>query len=162
MLYNTPLIFIENTDSTDKAKVRFHVPGENSVLYLADDAIYPGLTSRTTMYKRPLQLTIALTTPLLLLGLMLTLGNAQSSGAAYLVKDINPGLDQSSPGWWTNLNGTFFFFADDGVQGNELWKSDGTAVEYIAGNVENAELQASFLPYPARQQYLSDLKRMTT
>ena len=44
-----------------------------------------------------------------------------------MVKDINPGAESSAPGKpvaaWQN---TFFFGADDGVNGYELWKSDGT------------------------------------
>ena len=31
------------------------------------------------------------------------------------------------PGYLTNLNGTLFFTANDGVHGSELWKTDGTA-----------------------------------
>jgi len=42
-----------------------------------------------------------------------------------LVKDINPGGD-SYPQYLTNVNGTLFFTADDGIHGWELWKSDGT------------------------------------
>jgi ELWxxDGT repeat protein len=62
-----------------------------------------------------------------------------------LVKDIYPGTKQSY--WWgyggdkyyfdhpnssspnnlTNVNGTLFFTANDGVNARELWKSDGTA-----------------------------------
>jgi ELWxxDGT repeat protein len=41
------------------------------------------------------------------------------------VKDINPGGD-SYPPYLTNVNGTPFFSADDGIHGWELWKSDGT------------------------------------
>jgi ELWxxDGT repeat protein len=47
-----------------------------------------------------------------------------------LVKDINPGGDGSldwSFNALTNVNGTLFFVADDGVNGRELWRSDGTA-----------------------------------
>src|SRR5262249_41651883 len=47
-----------------------------------------------------------------------------------LVKDINPGTVYygmypagSSPGNFTNVNGTLFFSADDGALGEELWKS---------------------------------------
>src|SRR5437764_7940896 len=43
-----------------------------------------------------------------------------------LVKVINPtGTSFSGP--LVNVNGTLFFSADDGVHGQELWKSDGTA-----------------------------------
>jgi ELWxxDGT repeat protein len=54
-----------------------------------------------------------------------------------LVKDINPGpgpFDEVSGDGdaidtlsLTNVSGTLFFFADDGVHGFELWKSDGTS-----------------------------------
>ena len=54
-----------------------------------------------------------------------------------LVKDIYPGAhtgyygglrpSNSYPGNLTNVNGTLFFAADDGTDGVELWKSDGTA-----------------------------------
>ncbi len=49
------------------------------------------------------------------------------------LKDINPsftspGVPASSfPSAFTNVDGTLFFSADDGVHGPELWKSDGTA-----------------------------------
>src|SRR5262249_45448931 len=45
-----------------------------------------------------------------------------------LVKDINPG-PSGSVGFDINAiaaDRTLFFFADDGIHGNELWKSDGT------------------------------------
>lgn len=48
-----------------------------------------------------------------------------------LVKDINPsvgsyGPSGSYPRALTDVNGILFFVADDGVHGQELWKSDGT------------------------------------
>jgi ELWxxDGT repeat protein len=47
-----------------------------------------------------------------------------------LVKDVNPGrsgsIDYFNP-QLIDVNGTLFFVANDGVHGNELWKSDGTA-----------------------------------
>lgn len=43
-----------------------------------------------------------------------------------LVKDINPDQADSNVDGLTNVSGTLFFSATDGVHGNELWKSDGT------------------------------------
>lgn len=43
-----------------------------------------------------------------------------------MVKDINPGIEDSEPYFLTDVDGTLFFWADDGSSGWELWKSDGT------------------------------------
>ncbi|MDB5391591.1 MAG: hypothetical protein JWM11_7237 [Planctomycetaceae bacterium] len=48
------------------------------------------------------------------------------------VADIFPGPKDSAPQQFTNLNGTLYFTATDGVHGVELWKSDGTT----AGTVQ--------------------------
>jgi ELWxxDGT repeat protein len=48
-----------------------------------------------------------------------------------LVKDINPGIGDSSPSELTNVNGVLFFAADDGSRGTELWRTstaDGAVV----------------------------------
>lgn len=49
-----------------------------------------------------------------------------TSGAPFLVKDINPS-GSSNPSQLTNANGKLYFTADDGVHGVELWQSNGTA-----------------------------------
>ena len=46
-------------------------------------------------------------------------------GIPTLVKDIFI-EGSSSPSNLTNVNGTLYFTADDGMHGTELWKSDGT------------------------------------
>ncbi len=43
-----------------------------------------------------------------------------------LLADINPGAAGSSPSGLTRINDDLFFAADDGGNGTELWKSDGT------------------------------------
>src|SRR5262245_29124839 len=37
------------------------------------------------------------------------------------------GTNDANPKEFANVNGTVFFSADNGVNGRELWKSDGTA-----------------------------------
>src|SRR5687767_10956006 len=63
-----------------------------------------------------------------------------------LLKDINPGSGGSSYFNFTNVNGTLFFRPDDGVHGDELWKSNGTGagtvlVKDINPGIAGSELQ---------------------
>lgn len=78
-------------------------------------------------------------------GILFFLGDEAETGAelwrtdgtiegTWLVKDINPGpadgfyndFGEDYSAGFTDVNGTLFFFATDGVSGFELWKSDGT------------------------------------
>ena len=53
--------------------------------------------------------------------------NSLKAQTPYLVKDINPsGNASSSPMNFLSFNGMLFFAADNGTEGYELWKSDGT------------------------------------
>jgi ELWxxDGT repeat protein len=45
---------------------------------------------------------------------------------AEIVKQINIDLYGCYPEWLTDVNGTLFFTADDGIHGQEMWRSDGT------------------------------------
>ena len=44
-----------------------------------------------------------------------------------MVKDITSGSGSSYPYYLTAVGNTLYFTADDGTNGSELWKSDGTA-----------------------------------
>lgn len=52
-----------------------------------------------------------------------------NANAQQLVKNINSGTNNSDPQYLTNVSGTLYFSADDGINGIELWKSDGTTGE---------------------------------
>src|SRR5688572_3328164 len=55
-----------------------------------------------------------------------SLASDRAFAHAYLVKDIKPGAPSSSPSRMVVLGTELLFFADDGVVGSELWKTDGT------------------------------------
>ncbi|MCX5887218.1 MAG: hypothetical protein NT096_15125 [Proteobacteria bacterium] len=55
----------------------------------------------------------------------------------YLVRDIYSGTSSSSPSYLINVNDTLFFRANDGTNGIELWKSNGTE----AGTVMIKDIQ---------------------
>lgn len=61
-----------------------------------------------------------------------------------LVKDINPGLPDSSIYALTNFRGTLLFFAVDGVGRPQLYKSDGTAAGTVPVS-SNPAIRGSFL-----------------
>ena len=52
-------------------------------------------------------------------------GTASFSPLTVLVKDILPGVGSSNPNSFANLKGNLIFAANDGTNGNELWKSNG-------------------------------------
>lgn len=51
----------------------------------------------------------------------------------HIVEDVAPGSETSRPGLLTNVEGTLYFAADDGVTGYELWKAnaEGTDAERV-------------------------------
>jgi ELWxxDGT repeat protein len=70
-----------------------------------------------------------------------------TAAGTILVKDINPGTNQfanpkgSEPKSLTSIGGTLYFQAYDDINGQELWKSDGT----VAGTVIVKDINAG--PY---------------
>ena len=53
--------------------------------------------------------------------------NGIGAGTTALVKDINP-FGSSNPVYFTNTNGTLKFAANNGLNGEELWHSDGSTM----------------------------------
>src|SRR6266511_5322221 len=53
-------------------------------------------------------------------------GASAANFDAAQVADIRSGPQGSNPSPLANVNGTLFFRANDGTNGYELWKSDGT------------------------------------
>ncbi|MCP4643367.1 MAG: hypothetical protein GY851_23170, partial [bacterium] len=49
-----------------------------------------------------------------------------ATGVPELVKDISTATDDSSPTEFVYSSGWFYFAADDGVNGRELWRTDGS------------------------------------
>lgn len=49
-----------------------------------------------------------------------------STGSSALLADLRPGADDSSPRDAAAIDGAIYFAADDGVNGRELWRSNGT------------------------------------
>ena len=57
-----------------------------------------------------------------------------------MVKDIYGGSSDSSPLYLTAVGNTLYFQANDGTNGDELWKSDGTA----SGTVMVKDIRSGF------------------
>lgn len=50
-----------------------------------------------------------------------------TSNGTYMVRDINPGVADSSPSYLADVNGELWFSATTAAAGRELWRSDGTS-----------------------------------
>src|SRR3954454_14002287 len=59
-------------------------------------------------------------------------GGPLGPGGTEMAANINPAGASSNPGGLTPVNGTLFFGADDGTNGEELWKSDGSTAAMVA------------------------------
>jgi ELWxxDGT repeat protein len=77
-------------------------------------------------------------------------------GLAYMVRDVFPGHSDSVTGYLTDIDGTVFFKADDGILGEELWKSDGTEAGTVM--VKNIRLESeSTGPLSSAPSYLTNV-----
>ncbi|MBF0095927.1 MAG: DUF4347 domain-containing protein [Magnetococcales bacterium] len=106
-------IYISNADGTDATLLKEIVPG-------GDPYIYRMVTLNGKVYFFAEEETY---------GRELWVSDGTTAGTQLLL-DINPGDDSSSYSYATELivmNNKLYFQADDGVHGEELWVSDGTA-----------------------------------
>lgn len=74
-------------------------------------------------------------------------GNSVSGQTFSLLKDINSGTGGSDPDKYTSpvvMNGIVYFVADNGINGDELWKSDGTTAGTVMVKDIYPGLPASF------------------
>jgi ELWxxDGT repeat protein len=78
--------------------------------------------------------------------LFVTDGNPLTPSTTALVKNINPGAVSSNPSNLTMVGSTLFFTANDGTNGIELWKSDGTLGGTVLINI-NLTAGASSNPF---------------
>ncbi len=73
-----------------------------------------------------------------------------TAGGTVQIKDINPGVNSSSPSYITYSQGSSVFFsANDGQKGIELWKSNGTAAGTALVKDINTTTTSSSYPYSA-------------
>jgi len=80
----------------------------------------------------------------ILLSCILQLANAQQFT---LLKDINPGAASSNICYLLRIDNTLFFAATDGVNGMELWKSDGSTLGTVLVKDINAGIASSSIGY---------------
>ena len=86
---------------------------------------------------------------ILLLFLIIT--SLESFAQATLVQDINLGTFSSNPSNKVNFNGYVYFVANDGINGSELWRTDGTETgttlfkEFVSGSESGATAVTPFV-----------------
>ena len=76
-----------------------------------------------------------------------------------LVRDTNPFSRASYPGWLTTHNGSVFLGADDGVNGNELWKIDASGNASLVKNIRTDTYESSY-NYGSDPYYITSVGSM--
>lgn len=66
-----------------------------------------------------------------ILAFSVLVGSLQAFGQLSFVADINPGIQSSAPTRVTAFNDKLVFFADDGINGNELWVLDSSGAQMV-------------------------------
>lgn len=96
----------------------------------------------------------------------LELWRVNPSGIAEMVEDsiaeggINPGASSSTPEFLVNVAGTLYFSADDGTNGTELWRINGSGVaEMVEDSVPGGGIAPGSFPFASgsRPRYLTNV-----